>query len=454
MIMPSPSRRQFVVSAGASLVLAPFLSLLRGERPAHAAGKKAKRLLLFCSMGTNPDMWSPTGVSAENKFTFSAMTQPLSAIKSNIILIEGCPSLNVADGHGAPDGLTGLGYAQTGQVPIISVDQFIASGLASAGVKTPIPAFLLGADSTAGGGRNMFYNGKNGGNCMSTIGSPMSAFTTAFGGALPTGMTADGLMKRRKSILDMMVSEISGLQSTLGSTEKAKLDLHLSSIRQLENKLAQTQGGSGGAAVSCQKPAAPPSDSMFTPAETKTIDANMALQNIALTAFACDITRVAAIHYGSDQKLQVNIPSKSLNDDQHGGFIHSGAGSNFKNLVTFEQFMCEQFASMVTTLGKTPEPDGSGMLLDNTIVAWCRDMGDAVNHNQNSMRFVLAGGAGGYLKLDPNGRYLDMRKMSAPANRHERVLLSLCDGLGITSFNGFGDPMLGANKTPLPGIAA
>ena len=116
--------------------------------------------------------------------------------------------------------------------------------------------------------------------------------------------------------------------------------------------------------------------------------------------------------------------------------------------------MSEQFASMVTTLGQTPEADGSGMLLDNTIVAWCRDMGDAVNHNQNSMRFVLASGAGGYLKLDPNGRYLDMRKMSAPASRHERVLLSLCDGLGITSFKGFGDPNLGSNKTPLPGVAA
>jgi hypothetical protein len=77
-----------------------------------------------------------------------------------------------------------------------------------------------------------------------------------------------------------------------------------------------------------------------------------------------------------------------------------------------------------------------------------------VVHNQQSMRFVLAGGSGGYLKLDPNGRYLDMSKMSAPANRHERVLLSLIDAMGISNFKGFGDPNLGSNKTPLPGIAA
>jgi hypothetical protein len=72
MIMPRLSRRQFTVSAGAGLVLAPFLSLLRGgDQPARAAGKQAKRLLLFCTMGTNTDMWSPSG--GETSFTFSAM---------------------------------------------------------------------------------------------------------------------------------------------------------------------------------------------------------------------------------------------------------------------------------------------------------------------------------------------------------------------------------------------
>jgi len=448
------SRRKFVGSAGAGLLLAPFINLVNGgDRPARAAGKKAKRLLLFCTMGTNPDMWSPTGVSAENKFTFSAMTQPLAAIKGNVILVEGCPSLNVSDGHGAPDGLTGLGYAQTGQVPIVSVDQFVAGQLTAQGVNVPIPSLLLGADSTGGGGRNMFYNGKNGGNCMSTIGSPMSAFTTAFGGALPAGMTTNTLLKRRQSTIDLLKAEIASLQSMLGSVEKAKLDLHLASIRQLENKLAQMAStGSTGGAVACTKPASPPADSTFTPAGTKTIAANAALEDIIVAAFGCDITRVAAIHYGSDQLLHVEGVAGLSPDDQHGGFIHSGAGSNFKNLVTFEAYLATRFASLVTRLGAMPEPGGTGTVLDNTLIAWCRDMGDSVNHNQNSMRFVLASGTGGYLKLDPNGRYLKMS--GGTANRHERVLLSLCDGMGITNFKGFGDPNLGSNKAPLPGLAA
>jgi hypothetical protein len=80
---------------------------------------------------------------------------------------------------------------------------------------------------------------------------------------------------------------------------------------------------------------------------------------------------------------------------------------------------------------------------------WARDMGDAQNHNQESMRFVLASGNNGYLSLANGGRYVNSTE------RHERILLNVCDAFGITNFTGFGDPGLtGTSKTPLPGIAA
>jgi hypothetical protein len=66
------------------------------------------------------------------------------------------------------------------------------------------------------------------------------------------------------------------------------------------------------------------------------------------------------------------------------------------------------------------------------------------------MRFVLASGNnGGYLKTSANGRYV------RSGERHERILLNLCEAMGVTSFKGFGDPRLSAaTKTPLPNIAA
>ena len=313
----------------------------------------------------------------------------------------------------------------------------------------PIASLLLGAETTSGGGTSMFYGGnKNGGNQLPTIGSPSSAYSTVFGGALPTGMSADTLLKRRQSILDNIKTETTALQGSLGSHEKAKLDLHIASIRMLENKL-MVAGGNTSSGGMCSKPTAPGGDSGFMYMNAMdALAANKVHQDIIVNAFACDITRVAAIQFGNDQKLMVNAPGLPY-DDEHGGFVHSGQASNFANLIKFETYLSQQFASLVTALKSRPDPpDSSKTLLDGTIVAWCRQMGDAVNHDMKSMRFVLASGNnGGYLKTSANGRYIKS------GERHERILLNLCEAMGLTSYAGFGDPKL-ANKSPLPNIAA
>jgi hypothetical protein len=375
------------------------------------------------------------------------MTAGLSTIKDCVVLVEGMPAINVNGGHGSPDGLTGLdnGYYQGQQK--VSVETYIA-GKVSAASSRPISSLLLGAETTAGGGTSMFYGGdKNGGNPLPTIASPASAYSTVFGGALPTGMTADTLLKRRQSILDTIKAETTALQGNLGSHEKAKLDLHLSSIRMLENKLIATSGGSSGGTVNCTKPSAPGGDPVFMSAPDALAAAKLH-QDIIVNAFACDITRVGAIQFGNDQKLMVNAPGLPY-DDEHGGFVHSGQASNFANLIKFENYLSTQFASLVTALKSRPDPlDSSKTMLDSTIVAWCRQMGDAVAHDMKSMRFVLASGNnGGYLKTSSSGRYI------RSSERHERILLNLCEAMGLTSYAGFGDPKL-PTKAPLPNIAA
>ncbi|HTB61009.1 MAG TPA: DUF1552 domain-containing protein [Polyangia bacterium] len=447
-----PSRRQFVGSVGASLLLAPFINMGLA-RKARAGTNQSKRLLVFATMGTYPPLWTPT-VSGQTITAWSAMTQPLSAVANNVILVEGMPSGNVNDAHGSSDSLTGqgFGYYAVNNVPVIkiSVDQFVAKNLVAAGINRPIASLLLGANTNENGGLSQFYGGSNGGN-LPTIGSPLSAFNTVFGTALPTGTSASSLLARRQSILDTISAEITGLEGTLGKNEKAKLDLHLASIQQLENKLTASMS-SGGV---CTKPATPGADSTFQyMGDMDALAANLIHQQIIVNAFACDITRVACLEYGNDQKLMVNAPSSySLPyDDQHGGYIHSGAASNYANLVKFEAYLATQFVNLINAMKAIKDPldaTGQSTLFDNTLMIWARDMGDAQNHNQESMRFVLASGNAGYLKLASGGRYVNSTE------RHERILLNVCDAFGISNFTGFGDPGLtGTGKTPLPGIAA
>lgn len=461
------SRRELNIGAGAGLLLAPFVAMLR-EQPLRAAtSKQAKRLIVFCTMGTKPDSWTPTQISGESIGTWSAMTQPLSAIKDNVVLVEGCPAGSPSDGHGSPAGLTGhgFGYYAVNNVPqlAISVDQFVADKLVKAGINRPLGSLVLGAGTadTSGGITLSFRAGKP----VAPIASPSSAFSTAFsgvssgGGTMMSGgtmTTPDAALKRRKSILDLVSAEIKDVQSRVGASEKQKLDAHLDSIRTLENKLTQTSGGGGG--TGSNPNAAKACAGLVKPADASTVLANDLLHmDILVNALACDITRVGVLQFGTDQSLQVNLPKwpdpdHSLQGEQHGGFIHSGSGENFKSLIAFEAWLATQFATLVTSLKSKPDPDGgSGTLYDSTLVVWARDMGDAVNHDMKNMRFVLAGGAGGYLKQAAGGRYVNAG--GGASNRHERVLLNVLEAMGVTDYTGFGDPGF-TGKAPLPGISS
>jgi hypothetical protein len=429
--MPKLSRRSFNTAAGAGYLLAPFVSTLLG-RPAQAQQtKKAKRLFLFCTMGTAPSLWSPSG--SENNFTLTPAMSPLGAIKSESILIEGLASANPGSGHGFPDALTGKGYVGK----IISVDQFISDQLRAAGINRPIPVLLLGADARTGG-QSMFNRDQN----LFPIVSPLEAFNTVFGKAAPSSMPPDLLLKRRRSILDVIRGEINGLSQTIGAQEKAKLELHLDSIRNLENRLGQAAMP---AAVSCSKPSAPGGD-LANPNR-----ANLAHLEVLMNAFACDITRVGAVQFGSDEAMQVNLPEINLRGEQHSGMIHSG-GPGLQQLAILEKWFAERFVDVVKKLKSIPEGDGQGTLFDNTLLVWCRDMADAPAHNRRSMKYVVTGGAGGYLKTNPNGRYLNGAG-DGNGDLMERLLLNMCEALGVTNFAGFGDANLkGAGKTPLPAL--
>lgn len=439
------TRRQVNVGAGAALLLAPFVSMLNARPGGAATGKQAKRLVLFCTMGTKPDLWTPK-VSGESISGWSAMTAPLADIKDNIVLVEGMPAEMTSNNHGSPDGITGMGngyYAVNNvQQPKISVDQFVADKLAKGGVNRPIGSLLLGAE-TGTGGLTMFFKGDK---MLTPIASPSSAFNTAFSnissGGSSGGSTPSPMVKRRQSILSLVKTEINTVRNKVGSADKAKLDSHLESIRALENKLGQQMTTeNSNAAKACAGLTKPSDATGNAPACAN----NQLHMDIIVNALACDITRVAGLQWGTDQAFNVDVPG--LKGEQHNGFIHSGA-PDFKNLVAFEVYQAQQFAKLVQALKAKPDPDGGGgSLLDSTLVVWARDMGDAVDHNMKSMRFVFASGSNGCLKLGSGGRYL------SSSERHERALLAMISAMGISDFSGFGDPKL-TNKTPLAGILA
>ena len=95
-------------------------------------------------------------------------------------------------------------------------------------------------------------------------------------------------------------------------------------------------------------------------------------------AFACDLTRVATLFGSADNP---GMPWLNLNMSIHDDLAHQlGSGTaeqqaaTAQRLGTVQRWYAEQVAYLMTRLSQIPE--GTGSVLDNTIILWGNELGD------------------------------------------------------------------------------
>ncbi|MCB9604575.1 MAG: DUF1552 domain-containing protein [Sandaracinus sp.] len=426
-------RRTFARSLGAAALFAPFLAKL-GQTQAQPRLGRAKYLCLMTSTGSNPALWNGSGP------LFNASNAPLQRVADDIVLVSNLNGNGHCATHGSPGGLTGVGYSGSGHT---SIDQYVASGLMAAGIRTSIPSLLLGGDPTQES--STFWRG---GERLSAIQRPVAAFDAIFAGAPPStdptvpNTGADDRLRRRQSILDLMLGELEQLRGQLGAEERRKLELHTESIRALEMRLAgggSSTGGEGPAPGSCAAPAGVENGDQVLVDDARCLD-------LAVTALGCDLTRVACVEFGHHQGCQVRLPGMA-GGDWHSNYLHS---NQIADLTALEAWLCEQFVLAMEKAKRIPAPDGDGTLFDQTLFVWARTMGDAVAHVDSDMRMVFGGGAGGYLRRAAGGRHVDARGQS-----HQRGLLNCAAALGVADLSSFGNGTLGGDsRLPLEEVAS
>src|SRR5262249_500953 len=101
-------------------------------------------------------------------------------------------------------------------------------------------------------------------------------------------------------------------------------------------------------------------------------------------------------------------------------------------LTRINKWYCEQMAYLAKRLAETPEPGGTGSLLDNTLLVWTNELGKGNWHKLDHIPFVLVG----------NGLDFTMgRSLKYPKLPHNRLLLALAHGFGHR-IERFGNPNL------------
>ncbi len=435
------SRRHFNLSLGASLIAAaaaPFSGLLRSRRATAAEGGRAKRLVIFFSPnGTIHNHWRPQGSGRQFDFAAGSILEPLRAIKSDLVIIDGLDFYG-ADNHegGMAAMLTGGGGSNS-ESGGYSVDQYVANNI---GGDTRFPSLELGVQTSAWGGQTqtrISYRGP--GAFVPPDDNPASVFQRLFGNTDGEPGEIDQRQRQRQQVLNTLDDELRALQSQLGGgpsgiSEHAKLTTHRESIDELKRSLSGDPDG----LCTTTLPIVPDLDHYNNDRFPSVGEAQM---DLLVAALACNQTRVASIQWAHTVAPQV-FSWLSLSEGHHAlSHMNDGNPAGVADFVTAERWFAEQFAHLVTKLKQTPDPDGDGNLLDTTLVVWGKELGDSRLHTCRSVPFVLAGQAGGALET---GRYL--RYDAAP---HNQLLVSICHAMGLKNGT-FGDTAYGTG--PLPGL--
>lgn len=428
--MSSLRRRSVLRGLGIGLVAAPFLNLLTAPRSRADDKPHAKRLIVFFSPnGTVPAHWTPSGGETDFTFPMGSILEPLAPVRDQLIVLEGLDFYG-ADNHegGMAAMLTASGGAGDESLGM-SIDQFVASKI---GQDSRFSSLEFGVQTSAWGGgiqTRMSYSGP--GAWVTPDDDPAHVYSRLFGDFMGGDEAAEALRARRQRVVDLLVDEAGALRSRLGAEERPKLDAHLAALAKVEKGLS---GGAG-----CGLPTAP--DALGTQDNANFPGITTAQIDMMVTALACDMTRVASLQLS--HTVSPTVPSwLGISDGHHSlSHIDDSNVAGVQQFVAAERWFAEQFLYLLQRLADTPEPDMQGSMLDNSVVLWSKEMGDARQHTCKGVPFVIAGGAG--------GRWKTGRKLSFQGESHGKLMVSLCQAMGLETAT-FGNPMVGTG--PLPGL--
>lgn len=425
--MRTSGRRTFLRVAGGTLLASPLFGLV-GAR-ADTAGR-AKRLILFFSPnGTVHAHRRPTGSGTSYAFPSGSILEPLSSWRDQLTVIDGL------DFHGADNHEGGMRAMLTGGGNV-SLDQYIASELPDAAM-TQFRSLELGVQTSAWGGSSqtrMSYDTT--GSMVPPDDDPRSVYRRLFGDPAASPIELDESLRRDLSVLDHVRGELAGLRNRVGAEESAKVDAHLTALREVERQLS----GGGASAGECGAPLLMDFDAQ-APDSFPTV--TRAMIDLAVSAASCDASRVISIQCA--HTIAPHVMGWLGHSEGHHTLSHM-ADENPSGLARFveaERWFSEQFAYLISRLSELPEPGADGSMLDHSAVVWTKELGDSRLHVCTDVPFVLAGSAGGC--WNP-GRYL-----TYAGDPHNRLLVSIAQSLGLTTPT-FGDASFGTG--PLEGVEA
>jgi hypothetical protein len=434
-------RRTWLTGLGASATLLPFLPITQSE--AGGGGAPIRLIFFFTPNGLYRDSYTPSGEG--NNFTLGPTLEPLQPYKDDMLVLAGLDNegwlqdpkkppdhgfrLNVMTGTHSKHLFVNDSGKNVNAIGGISIDQFIAQGIAA---DVPFQSLNLGVLSNPiSGTRKLWARGPE--DPVATVDDPAQVHEMLFANLDVDPAEIARLRARRQSVIDVVRSDLGGLQTRVGAADAAKMEAHLEAIRAIEKRI----DGTGCAPIEL-------ADANGY-RETGTL-----MMDMLAASLACDVTRVAVLNWSGPSSAQT-FPWLDVNAEWHPLAHHSSTARQqagwsdqqqlYDGITRVDRWHAEQMAYLLDKLAEYSEGDGT--VRDRTIVVWCTDQGqDGGSHDRRNLPVTMVGSGGGYFDT---GRFLDVG--SRPLND---FYVSLCHAMGLTNVDKFGHPDI--SDGPLAGL--
>jgi hypothetical protein len=433
------SRREFIRKVGLGAAVAPFVMNLPSLGFANTQSRKQRLVIVFSPNGVVPPQFWPE--EEGETFTLKESLQPLEPFRQKMLMLHGISNKVRGDGDGHMRGigclLTGVelypgniqGGSDTpaGWASGLSIDQEIKNFLQSqpeSHTRFGSLEFGVQVPERADTWTRMVYAGPN--KPIAPLDDPYQMFGKLY-----------GRMKDQeslKSILDDVREDLAKVSSLVSPEDRRLIEEHATFVREMEQELAAEGNSPLAHAVPELEPGVKDENDNMPRITKMQID-------LMVNSFAADFARVSTLQF-TNSVGQARMRWLGIEEGHH-DLSHKPDNDEDaqKKLTQINKWYCEQLAYLVQRLSDTPEPGGSGSLLDNTLIVWTNELGKGNSHTHDDIPFVLLGG-GSDFRMGRSIKY--------PNLPHNRFLLSLAHTFGHR-LERFGNPDF-CGDGPLPNL--
>jgi hypothetical protein len=378
-------RRTLLKGSGVALAV-PWLSAMQAAFGDTAAPSPPRRFVaMTLGLGLVAENLNPSAAGRDYKP--SRYLEAVADLRERFTVVSGASHPNVSGGHRAEASLlTAAPMTASAQTRnTVSIDQLLAKHL---GGETRFPSLVLGL----AGSNSPSYTEQ--GSMIPAEDSPARLFTRLFVADTPEERKRQAERARQgQSIMDLVADDTKALERELGVGDRNRLDAYLTSVRELEKRLVESE-----AWVNRPKPKIDITKPVDIGNPNDFVGRQRLMSDMVRLALTTDSSRFVTFHLGGSGGV---VPIEGVDEGYHSLSHHGRDEEKLAQLALVEREIVKAWGDFLRGLMAAEE--GEGSVLDRTSVLLTSNLGNASSHDNRNMPVLLAGGGfkhGGHLAFD------------------------------------------------------